>query len=60
MALFFEMLFGVLPYIVMLIVGWFIADRLDEQQHQIDVMRKYINSHHKKFEALSKKPTKKK
>jgi hypothetical protein len=62
MILFFEMLFAALPYIVMFICFWLIANRFDEMQHTVEVMKKYINAHDKKFAALQKKaqPTKKK
>jgi len=62
MILFFDMLFAVLPYIVMFICFWFVANRLDDMHDTIEVMKKYINSHDKKFTALQKKaqPSKKK
>lgn len=55
MTLFFDILFNVLPYIAICVCFWFVADRLDDMQHTIDVMKKYINSHDKKFAALNKK-----
>jgi hypothetical protein len=55
MTLFFEMLFAILPYISMFILGWLFAGKLDDMQHDIEVLRKYVNNHDKKFAALSKK-----
>ena len=62
MTLFFEMMVAILPYIVMFICFWSIANRFDEMKHTIKTMKKYINAHDKKFDALQKKlqPTKKK
>ena len=55
MTLFFEMLLTILPYISIFILSWMFAGKLDEMQHDIEVLRKYVNAHDKKFAALSKK-----
>jgi hypothetical protein len=55
MTMFFEMLFSILPYLAIFILSWMFAGKLDEMQHDIEVLRKYVNAHDKKFAALSKK-----
>jgi len=60
MSLFFEMLFAVLPYIGMFLIGWFGADRLDTYSHRLDVLTKHINAQDKKIASLTKQHTTKK
>lgn len=55
MTLFFEMLLTILPYISIFILSWMFAGKLDEMQHDIEVLRKYVNNHDKKFATISKK-----
>lgn len=61
MVVFFETLFIILPYIGLLTISWFTANKFDIHGDQIYLLNKRINEQDKKIAAFTKKcATKKK